>query len=528
MPGVDIRHRPTDGGRQTWSRMARLRASACALSLALFVGSFPAELRADTLSEALASAYEKNPRLDAERARLRATDEDVARAMSGYRPQVGVSAELGRASTHSRPGTSSDGNSGPWGYQISVSQPLFTGFRSTSTLNEAEADVRAGRQTLRRVEAEVLLDAAAAYLDVIRDTAIVRIREKTVDVLSRELDAARARRAAREVTLTDVAQAEARRARALSEADRAKAELKVSRARYQQVVGKQPMSLRAPPLKVKGMPRSLDEALDIAHAESPNVQAALYREESSRHNVDKISGELLPQVSVDATWSQSGDTTGLYADEDDARVTGRVSMPLYEGGETRARIRQAKHLHVSRLQEIEQARNETEANVTAAWSRLGAARAQLKSDEIQVEASRTALEGVREEERVGQRLLLDVLNAEQEYLEAQVQAVVTKRNLVVASYAVLAEIGRLNGETVETGGLVYDPEVHYQGSRDEWFSTDITDRSGRDVEGEVLVDAEIAAEAEVGAPVIVEEPSARARLRIPDEPPSLRLRSNKD
>ncbi len=469
-PGVASVHSERSA-RQWWRS-----AVHCCVSAMLTVMLFMEAAHAETLREALSAAYRNNPRLDAERAKLRATDEDVARANSGYRPQVGASASMSHETTTSKPARPTDGGADPWSYQISVTQPLFSGFRTTNEVSQAEALVRAGRQNLRRVESQVLLEAVEAYVDVVRDNAILRIRERNVEVLSTELDAARTRRAAREVTRTDVAQAEARRARALSAADRARANLKVARARYQHVVGHPPESVSGPPLSNKALPKSLTHALEIAEREAPNVISALYREEAARFNVDKIWGELLPQVNLDASYTHSGDSSGLFANEQEGRIGGRVTIPLYEGGEVRARVRQAKHTHVSRLQEIEQARSETEANVTAAWSRLMAARAQLKSDEIEVEASAVALEGTREEEKVGQRLLLDVLNAEQEYLEAQVQAVSTRRDLVVAGYAVLAEIGRLTGEAIEDDGLIYDPEEHYKSARDEWFSTDIVYR----------------------------------------------------
>jgi outer membrane protein len=160
-------------------------------------------------------------------------------------------------------------------------------------------------------------------------------------------------------------------------------------------------------------------------------------------------------------------------------VTGRVSVPLYDGGEIRARVRQAKHTHVSRIQDIEDARAEAQANVTAAWSRLVAARGQLKSDTIQVDANRVALDGVREEEKVGQRTLLDVLNAEQEFLDAQINLVSTRRDLVVAGYQVLATVGILNAETLQLGTEIYAPDVHFDEARQNWFGVDVTHSDGR-------------------------------------------------
>lgn len=169
-----------------------------------------------SLRDALASAYRTNPRLDAERARLRATDEDVSRAQSGFAPIVQGTADIGHQHTSSKPASTTTGDTAPWGYAITVRQSVFNGFRTTNEVSEAEAGVKAGRESLRDVESNVLLEGVAAYVGVVRDMAIVRIRDNNVDVLSRDLEAAETRRSVKEVTKTDVAQARARRARAVS------------------------------------------------------------------------------------------------------------------------------------------------------------------------------------------------------------------------------------------------------------------------------------------------------------------------
>jgi len=430
--------------------------------------------RAEDLRNALVAAYQSNPGLDAERARLRATDEDVPRAQSGYRPTITGLASIASEDVKSHPETFKDGRSRPTNWEINVRQPVFDGFRTTNAVSAAEAMVRAGRAQLGDRESATLLNAVAAFMDVVRDQAIQGLREANVGVLSRELRAAEARRAVKEVTLTDVAQAQARRARAVSAADLAKANLKISRASFLRVVGHSPEGLSEPPLSVRGLPSSIDEAHRIAGQESPRLIAALYQEQAAKYSVDQVWGELLPRVDVEASYSQGTDTSPSIDQRDSARITGRLRIPFYRGGEVHARVRKAKHNHVSRIQEIEQSRADVEANVTSAWSRLMAARAQLKSDQIQVSAARTALTGVREEEKVGQRTLLDVLNAEQELLDARVSLVVTRRDMVVASYAVLASIGRLSAEGIALATDVYVPEAHYDEVRRQWAGVTIT------------------------------------------------------
>lgn len=458
-----------------------LRSTVSALAMAGAVVSFGSvDARAETLNEALAAAYQYNPQLDAERARLRAVDEEVTRARSGYRPVITGSADynyqwnkdstsLGSTTQELKPG----------GYSIDAVQPLFNGFRTINSVNEQEANVRAGRETLRSVEQTVLLSAVTAYMDVVRDQAIVRLRENNVNVLSRELKATEDRFAVGEVTRTDVAQAQARRAGAVSALDLAKANLKTSRAVYERVVGHAPGGLVEPRGYERFLPNSLDEATRIGTHENPAVVNALYLEQAAKFGVDRIRGELLPSVQLEANYSDRFETSEFVNESEQATVTGRLTVPIYEGGEVYARVRQQKHIHISRLQEIEQARSESEEAVVAAWSQLLAARAQVQSDQSQVSANTTALTGVREEERVGQRTLLDVLNAEVELLNSQVQLVSTRRNVVVSSYTVLASVGRLDSVNLGFTSVSYDPEAHYQEVRRKPWGTSITHSDGR-------------------------------------------------
>lgn len=437
-------------------------------------GTAPAD--AETLHQALAAAYKYNPQLDAERARLRGTDENVAIANSGFRPNIGASADVTHEWQRTRPGGSSSNTSK--GYSLNLSQPIFNGFQTINAVNQAEAFVRAGRETLRTTEQTILLQAVTAYVDVIRDQAIVRLRENNVNVLSRELQATRDRFSVGEVTRTDVAQAEARRAASISALDLARSNLKISRATFERVIGHPPSRLVDPP-PYSRIPKSQQDAISIATRESPEVVAALYREQAARFAVEQIWGELLPSVTLDAGYSQRFDPSQSIDEREGATVSGRVTIPIYQGGAVHARVRQAKHDHLATLQDIERVRTVAREGVLAAWAQLTAARAQLESDQIAVTAARTALTGVREEQKVGQRTILDVLNAEQEYLASQVQLETTRRNLVVNSYLVLQSVGRLSSEYLSLTKLVYDTEVHYSEVRRKWWGISITHSDGR-------------------------------------------------
>ena len=471
------------GGRDTqWDWMVRAGATSLRVSLAALLAvqfTLPSPASAETLREAMALAYQTNPRLDAERARLRATDEDVPRAKAGFRPRASLNADTGRQTIKTVPGSSADGTNQTSGYSVTAEQSLFSGYRTTNTVREAEATVRAGRENLRNVEQQILLETATAYADVLRDQALVRLREGNVSVLTKDLQAAEARRSVREVTRTDVAQAQSRRARALSDLDGAKANLRTSRAVYERVVGRPPSGLTEPKPPSKLLPINVEDVSRIAEREHPNNISALYRERAARHAVDKIWGELLPEVSVQANYGQRFSPSRIIDQQDTTSITGRLTVPLYEGGETQARVRAAKHQHVARLQEIEQARKETESLAVTAWSRLSAARAQMQSDKSAVEAAGIALEGTREEEKVGQRTLLDVLNAQQELLNAEVQQVVTRREVIVAAFTLLAAIGRLNADELKLTDALYDPEAHYDDVERKWWGISVTHASGR-------------------------------------------------
>ncbi len=451
--------------------------SALALLLALGLCAPPAH--GDTLREALYNTYKANPRLDAERARLRATDEDVPRAKSGFRPNVQATADVGTATVKTDPRFTGDGKTNPANVGVSVSQSVFSGMRTVNSVREAEAGVRAGRENLRQVEQQVLLEAVTAYADVLRDGALVRLREGNVATLSQDLNAAQTRRSVREVTRTDVAQATARRAKAVSALDLAKSNLRASRAIYERVVGRPPDNLTEPAPPNKLLPASVEEAIKIAERESPNVISAQFREKAARHTVDRIWGELLPEVRVEGSYNHRYDPSRSIEEQSSKSITGRMTVPLYQGGETHARVRQAKHTHVSRVQEIEQARGESQANVVVAWSRMAAARAQTISDKAQVEAAKIALEGTREEEKVGQRTLLDVLNAEQELLDAEVALTVTRRDLIVATFTVLSSVGRLSADDLRITDTLYDPAAHYEEVSRKWWGVAITHADGK-------------------------------------------------
>jgi outer membrane protein len=458
--------------RAPWLLRARATMLACAAML-LVCGSM--EARSNDLTSALTQAYESSPVLDGERARLRATDEAVARAQSGWRPRVRGQASYGRSHRTVDPESQVNGMSTPLNYGVTLTQPIFDGFQTTSAVRGAEARVRAGQQQLRQTEARVLLGAVTAYMDLVRDRQLVAFSRENAKALGEEVRAARARRAVREVTLTDVAQAEARQADAQARLDQAIADLRASEAEYERVIGAPPGQLTPPPMQLRLLPRSRETALQIALRESPAIAVARFQVEAARYDVDREFGAMLPDVRLEASISQDHNP-GRTTDKDrTASIFGRVTVPLYSGGETRARVRAAKHQRIGRLQDLEDARRAVRSRVTAAWSRVKAGEARVRSGRTRVRAAQTALKGVRAEQTVGQRTLLDLLNAQQELLDARAGLVRAERDTIVAQYTLLSEIGSLDAAILRLPAPIYDPRAHAAQAKWSWLTIAVDD-----------------------------------------------------
>lgn len=430
---------------------------------------FSASASAESLQDALSRAYLFNPTLKAARANLRAVDENVARAKSGFRPTVNgqVTRELQNINTSpNSPGN--EGNFTSNNYSVTLVQPLFRGFRTINAVQGAQAGVEATREDLRAAEQTVLLNAVTAYVNVVRDQAVLNLQLNNQRVLTQQLKAAQDRFEVGEVTKTDVAQARARASGAESAISQARAQLQADRATFAQLIGNSPETLRDPgPTRL--VPKSQDESLKIGEGENPTIIAAIFRERAQDHLIKETKGELLPTVSLQANYTRSTGGPGVIDREDVATVTGVVSIPIYQGGEEYARIRQNIETRSELRHRIDESREQVRAAVIASWGNYTAARAQIKSDQAGVEANRVALAGVREEEKVGQRTVLDVLNAEQELLNSEVSLATSRRNLVVASYDLLSSVGRISAAVLSLSVEQYDPSKHYDEVSDKWI-----------------------------------------------------------
>ncbi|AMJ63527.1 channel protein TolC [Bosea sp. PAMC 26642] len=430
---------------------------------ALLLAASATSALTQTMDAALSRAYSANPTLNAQRASVRATNENVPQALSGYRPTITASADIGASIVDSNlPGLgNSTSRLGPRGAGVQVDQNIFNGGKTRSSVSQAESLVLGARATLRNTEQNVLLDAATSYMNVLRDTAILTLNRNNVEVLEEQLRQTRDRFQVGEVTRTDVAQAEARLSSSQSQAILAESNLKTSIARYRQNVGAEPARL-APAKPVENLlPKSLPAALTTALSDHPAIIASLHGVDAAELQVKVTEADLYPVLGVRGIVQQRYDTQQFGDNRASASVVGTLTVPIYEGGVVYSRTRQAKETAGQRRIEVDSQRDTVRAAVVSAWGGLEAAKAQIIAAQAQVQAAETALAGVREEAKVGQRTTLDVLNAQQELVSARSTLVTAQRDRVVASYATLSAVGRLSAEGLRLRTDVYDARRHY-------------------------------------------------------------------
>lgn len=455
--------------------------SALALAVALGSASVATSgsAMAASLEEALATAYETNPELEAARRELGAVNEGVAQELSNWRPEVTVQGTGGaeRVESEGSSGTSRDETLNPWQASLEVRQPLYRGGQTIAGTDRAENEVYAQRARLRSTEQDVLFRAAQAYMNVWRDQAILELNENNVQVLRRQLEATRDRFEVGEVTRTDVAQAESRLSGAIAARTEAQGNLNASRAVYEEVIGQMPEDLEQPPVP-NGLPGALEGAVSQARDNNPQVVAAGFAEQAARDEVRQTAGELLPQADLVGRVTHAEEQQTSLAESDSAEILAQITIPLYQQGAVYSRVREIKQVANQRRLERRASERTVEQQAVSAWEGLQTARAQIESLREQVRAADIALEGVRQENQVGARTVLDVLDAEQELLNAKVDLVGAQRDEIVASYDVLAAVGQLSAGEIGLPVQVYDPVEGYRKVRDKWFGWDLPEESG--------------------------------------------------
>ena len=463
---MDVRTGPGKGRAAACGPRGLLLGTAAMVAIGAGAG------RAETLSGALVKAYVNNPTINSSRAAVRAADENVPKANAGYLPNIAASGSLGVAHTNDNvlfPGANGqleelNFNTGyrPRSYGAQLTQNIFDGYQTINKIRSAESGVLQSRAELRSSEQSTLLDGVTAYMDVLRDTALLELQRNNVDVLKEQLRETRDRFTVGEVTRTDVAQAEASLSSAQSQEISAEATLETSIAHYRQVIGDRPTSLAPVKPISRPLPRTVEEAVRISQIEHPQVVGDLHAVDTAELAIKVDEGKLYPQVSVTGGLSQQFDlnaTPGQRAFT--ASLIGNVTVPIYQGGQEYASIRQDKE-NLSRAELVlDQDRDAARRNVVQFWGLNQASIGVIRAARAAVSANEVALAGVREEAKVGQRTTLDVLNAQQALLQARSQLVIAEHNAVVNSYSLLAAIGRLNAPTLSLAVEEYDPRGHF-------------------------------------------------------------------
>ena len=451
--------------------MHKFTRSALAMMGAILAIGVVAPLKAETLFEALATAYATSPSLQAARAAVRSSDEGVPQALAGWRPTVSLNSSVGLQKSETN--LTEEQDLLPRTYSADLSQSLYAGGRTVASMAQAKSNVLLARAQLKFAEQEVLSTGVTAFLDVLRDQARVQLTINDEMVLRRLLEATRDRFEVGEVTRTDVAQADARLSEVIANRVGVEGNLASSRASYRQVFGVMPGALQpAPPLPI--LPATEAEALAIAEAENPSIVVALQQEAVALHGVSDAEGRLLPTVGLTGRASRTDESSTEDSDSQSYSVVASISIPLYQAGSVHALVRQSKELLNQRRLEVEETRREVIEAASQAWARMTSTRSQISARIEAIRANEIALEGVRQEAEVGSRTTLDVLDAEQELLDSRVALVIAERDEYVAGYQLLATIGRLTALNIELPVQIYDPERHYRKVRNKWWGWNIT------------------------------------------------------
>lgn len=439
---------------------------AAASSLLLFSSASFAE----SIHGAMARAYQNNASLNSARAGVRVTDEGVPLAKSGWRPAVGATGSLSFTRSNA-----TEISAGSFGVQIQ--QSIFDGFQTLNNVRAAEARVRASNENLRNTEQNILFNAAAAYVDVLRDRQIATFRSRNLEFLSEQVRAATSRFEVGEGTRTDIAQAQAQQAAAQAQLSAARAQVLVSEAAYLAYVGDKPGRLEGVGPAGRHLPKTIERAFAIALSEHPAVMAATHLVDAAGFQVKSAEGQMLPQLNAQAGVSTSFQNSNLpgvgssNSSTNAASIGLNLTIPLYQGGRTSALVRQNKESLGQARIEVDVARDQVRQAVTQAWTHYVASQQVVSANRELVSAAQLALNGVTEERNVGQRTTLDVLNAQADVIAAQINLASAERDVVAASYAIVSAMGRLSAERLGLNVAIYRPQEHYDAVRDKWYGT---------------------------------------------------------
>ena len=458
-------------GRTPTMRATLLLGTALALFPLSILFSVNASA-ADSIEESMAKAYATNPTLTAERAQLRVIDENLPQAEALRRPTVTGQGDVGVAYEDTNSEVLGSGSFEPRDVSVGVTQPIWTGGRADAAISQADYQVKAERANLLNVEETVLLQAATAHLDVVRDQALLELAINNVKVLQKSLDETKAQLAVGVATNTDLAQAQASLVQGIASQRQAEANLINSRAEYLQAVGEMPGTLTLPP-PVANLPTSQDTAVNLAMQNNPQVLTAKANEEAAKAGIDVASANLMPSLGVTGQLLHQEDQqlpTGTRTDS--AQVVLTLTVPLYQAGAEYSKIRQAKENYGESRNQIDVTTRAATLSATQAWQQYQANLANISSFESQVKANTIAYQGTVEEQRVGTRTTLDVLNAQQALYTSQSSVTTSQHDAAVAAYQLKAAIGDMTAQSLNLQVQQYDPTQHYNAVRDKWIGTE--------------------------------------------------------
>jgi len=422
--------------------------------------------------EAMGSAYTNNPTLQGQRAYVRAVDENVAIAKSGYRPTLALQGSYADAHVHNDVTDIATGDGYNHSVAAVVSQPLFSGFSTRNTVKAADNRVKAEQSNLYNVEQQILLEASTAYLNVLRDQSIVNLQKNNENLLKKRMDETKARFDVGEVTRTDVSQSEARYSQARSDRIAAEGNLAASVAEYTKVIGQEPQNLEEPTGIAELFPKSMDDAINYARNNNYALKAAKSALKASVYTVAANTGALLPQVNFEASAARGRYESEVTKDPETNSFTWGVNLtvPLYNAGESRARIRQSKYQKWQAQEAVLEAERNMISSVSSNWEYMVSNQAKISSVQDQIKAYAIALDGVQQEEQLGNRTVLDVLDAYQALLNSNVEEVRARRDYYVSGMQLLLSMGKLTAKDLKLAVNLYDTEKYSKQTRGKWLS----------------------------------------------------------
>jgi len=463
-----------NAARRSWRHGSVRGLRAVLLAATVLAGPmFAGDVAAQSLEDALATTYNSNPELLAARAALRATDEDVSIAKGGWRPSVSASFSSGYTinDSESRGVSTADDDSFPQSASVSVTQPLYTGGAVDAAVDEADANVQGSRADMFTTEQSVLLEAVTAYVDVIQAESTLELQINNVQRLEKQLQATRDRFRVGEVTRTDVAQAESRLARARADRTTAEGTLVEARVEFERVVGVVPNDLSQPAV-ASNLPASREQAVEMALGGSFSLVAAQFDEAAQKAAVEGALADLYPTLDLVGQYAYSQDTSGVDNRQSQFTAELQLTVPLYQQGIVYAGVRQEKELLNQARLTVDQTRRSVVDSAASTFETYQTSLAQIESLRAEVASSEVALDGVQQEATVGARTVLDVLDAEQELLDAQVSLVAATRDSIVASYQLLVAMGHLTAQDLALPVEIYDYDKHYRDVEGKFFGTD--------------------------------------------------------